>query len=111
MYLLRRVPAGSHLTVPAPSSIYISVNMDDIQEKKIGDLTIRIDRLLCVGFGDCVEHAPDAFELDAEEIAVFKENGDEAGGGTVRDRLIEACRLCPVDALEVVDAEGNALVP
>jgi ferredoxin len=85
----------------------MSAAMDDLQEMKIGGLTVRIDRLLCVGFGDCIERAPEAFEFDDEGIAVFTE-GAEA---TARERLLESCRLCPVDALIVLDGEGLKLVP
>ena len=38
---------------------------------KIGGLTILIERDLCVGFGDCVSEAPDAFQLDDNDQAVF----------------------------------------
>lgn len=81
--------------------------MSDFEERTIGDLTIRIDRLLCVGFGDCIELAPEAFEFDGEGIATLKEgvNGDR------REELLAACESCPVDALVVLDAEGEQLVP
>lgn len=81
--------------------------MQDFLERKIGDLTVRIDRTICVGFGDCMAEAPDALELDEEGIAAFK-----AGAASVeRERLLRACEACPVDALVVLDAEGNQLVP
>ncbi len=35
-------------------------------ERQVGDLIIRIDRTLCVGFGDCIEAAAEAFVLDEE---------------------------------------------
>jgi ferredoxin len=79
----------------------------DITERKIGDLTVRIDRSLCVGFGDCVDPAADVFALDDEEIAVFK----EPAGPVNREQLLKVCDVCPVDALEVWDEEGNQLVP
>lgn len=78
-----------------------------MEEREIGGLTVRIDRLLCVGFGDCIEEAPGAFEFDDEGIAVFVD-GAEA---TDRERLLEACRACPVDAITVLDEEGEQLVP
>jgi ferredoxin len=76
-------------------------------ERTIEGLRIRIDRDLCVGFGDCVEAAPGVFELDGEEIAVFV---SEAGTLT-REALIDACASCPVDALMAVDEEGEQLAP
>lgn len=70
-------------------------------------LTVRIDRTLCVGFGDCVTVAPEAFALDGEDIAVLL---PEAAAIT-RERLIAACAACPVDAISVWDADGRLLHP
>lgn len=81
--------------------------MPHTDERTISGLTVRIDRTLCVGFGDCVTAAPDAFELDAEDVAIFR-----ADAATVaRAELLRACAACPVDALTVVDAAGRQLVP
>lgn len=81
--------------------------MSDIEERKIAGLTIQIDRLLCVGFGDCIDVAPDAFEFDDEGIAVFRSGADEVE----KEVLREACERCPVDALVVLDETGAQLVP
>ena len=80
--------------------------MSDYEDRVVGTLKVRIDRTLCVGFGDCVEYAPDAFRLDHEDIAVFVHRVT-----TECDRLVQACDLCPVDALLVWDEHGNQLVP
>lgn len=69
-------------------------------------LTLEIDRDLCVGFGDCIGEAPEAFELDGDGIAVF--TGPEA---VPRWRLLDACAACPVDAITVRDADGERIVP
>jgi ferredoxin len=65
-----------------------------------------IDRSLCVGFGDCVDVAPEAFQLDDENIVILvdPERVD-------RERLLKACGACPVDAITVWDANGEQLVP
>jgi ferredoxin len=76
------------------------------QERRFGDLTVRIDRTLCVGFGDCITEAEELFELDEEGVVVFREVAE-----VVRERLLEACRSCPVDALVVLGADGEQLVP
>lgn len=81
--------------------------MRDEQERTIDGLTVRIDRLVCVGFEDCVVRAPTVFRLDGEGVACFI----DPTGPIERDALIEACRACPVDALTVIDAEGRTLVP
>ena len=81
--------------------------MSDIQERRAGDLLIQIDRNLCVGFGDCIELAEAAFELDDEGIAVFRDGVD----GVDRETLLAACDECPVDAITVLDSGGTQLVP
>ena len=81
--------------------------MGDFVERKIGDLTVRIDRGTCIGTANCMKLAPEVLELDAENIIAFR----DAPAAIERDRLIEACRVCPVDALIVLDATGNQLVP
>ena len=81
--------------------------MSDVVERRVAGLTVRIDRLLCVGFGDCVDEAPESFELDLDGIAAFREDPDAAG----RERLVRACASCPVDALTVLDDDGRQLAP
>ena len=51
--------------------------------------------------------APDVFEFDEENICAFKATTPEID----RDRLIDACSVCPVDALIVIDDQGHQLVP
>lgn len=79
----------------------------DVDERQIGEFTVRIDRLLCVGFGDCIELAPDLFEFDDEGIAVFVAGARDMA----LDRLREACDCCPVDALTLLNGDGTVLVP
>ena len=81
--------------------------MSDIQERRVGGYLVQIDRDLCVGFGDCVEAAEDAFELDDDGIVVFRDGIDDVP----RDALLAACDECPVDALTVFDSDGTQLVP
>lgn len=76
--------------------------MSDVEEKRFGELVVRIDRLLCVGFGDCMDEAPGVFEFDDEGVAVFTE-----GAEAPRAALVAACESCPVDALELVDDDGE----
>jgi ferredoxin len=78
----------------------------DEDERRVDDLRVRIDRLLCVGFGDCVDAAPQAFALDEESVAVFARPEH-----IEREQLLEACAACPVDALTVWDSDGKKLVP
>jgi ferredoxin len=80
--------------------------MPDDEERTVLGLRLRIDRALCVGFGDCITAAPSAFRLDEEGIAVFADP-DCAGRAT----LLRACESCPVDALTAWDEHGNQLAP
>jgi ferredoxin len=81
--------------------------LSHLDERRLGDLTVRIDRHLCVGFGDCLEVAPDVFEFDDEGIAVVREGAGPVG----RELLIAACESCPVDALTLHDGTGEQLAP
>ena len=80
--------------------------MEVLIERRVGDLVIRIERDLCVGFADCIKAAEAAFVLDDDGIVVFLRPEDVA-----RDVLLEACDVCPVDALTVWDASGAQIVP
>ena len=80
--------------------------MADVRERVVAGLRIRIDRDLCVGFGDCVERAPEAFDLDALGLAVFVEPDR-----ITRAALLAACDACPVDAITVWDDAGVQIVP
>lgn len=83
-------------------------NTDDgIEEAQIAGLTVRIDRYLCVGFGDCIEASPTLFVFDDEGIATF---GPEHAG-VEPSEVVESCRTCPVDALVVLDEDGTQIVP
>jgi ferredoxin len=78
----------------------------EFEERAFDGLRVRIDRSLCVGFGDCIEGAPVAFQLDGEGLAVFL-----APHTADRAQLLAACDSCPVDAITVWDYEGRQLVP
>ena len=75
--------------------------MSDFEERTVGELRVRIDRTLCVGFGDCITEAPEAFVLDESGTAVAVE----------RERLLRACDACPVDAITVWNEKGTQIVP
>lgn len=80
--------------------------MSDHDERRVGRLLVRIDRTLCVGFGDCVSAAPAAFALGADDVAVFVEPESVEPA-----LLLRACASCPVDALTVWDESGEQLAP
>ncbi len=80
--------------------------MAAFDERVVAGLRVRIDRTLCVGFGDCVKESPEAFALDQENVAVFATPDSVA-----RAVLLRACGSCPVDALTVWGDDGQQLVP
>ena len=79
----------------------------DVVERKISGLTIGIDRTLCISTSNCMKVASEVFEFDEENICAFKASPPDID----RERLIDACTVCPVDALIVVDENGKQLVP
>lgn len=81
--------------------------MDTSYERTISGVTVRIDRALCIGSGNCVNLAPEIFEIDDENIVDFKDDTPDID----QDRLVDSCAICPVDALIVEDEDGDQLVP
>ena len=68
----------------------------------VNKLEITVDRGLCIGSGDCVDTAPDVFQLDDEDKAVVV-NPD----GAPTDDILEAAGNCPVSAIFVVGEAGD----
>ncbi len=81
--------------------------MPDFVDHRFGDITVRIDRGLCIGSGNCMKVAPEVFEFDDGSVVALKENAPDID----RDRLVESCRVCPVDALTVLAKDGAQIVP
>ncbi len=69
--------------------------MSDTVERQFGDLKVVIDRGTCIGTENCIVVAPEVFEFDDDQICRFKQDT----GNVDRDKLIEACRVCPADAV------------
>jgi ferredoxin len=63
---------------------------------------IEVDRSLCIGSGDCVDTAPDVFQLDSEDKAIVV----DPDGAPVED-VIEAAGNCPVSAIFVIGEQGD----
>ena len=81
--------------------------MKKLPEKHLAGLIVKIDRYSCIGSSNCIHAAPDFFELDEERICSFKETKEK----TENDIIVEACSVCPVNALLVFDEEGKQIVP
>jgi ferredoxin len=68
-------------------------------------IKIIVDRGLCIGSGDCVDSAPNVFELDVEDKArVIDPDGDPT------DMVLDAGMNCPVTAI-FVEGEDGPLYP
>ena len=63
---------------------------------------VTVDRSLCIGSGDCVDTAPDVFQLDEEDKAVVVDPD-----GAPADDVMQAASNCPVSAIFVVGEEGD----
>lgn len=81
--------------------------MNDFEERNISGIITKIDRTSCIATTNCIKVAPEVFELDAENICSFIEPVIEIE----KDRIIEACFVCPVNALYVLDKEGRQIIP
>ena len=73
---------------------------DDLSPKN--RIRIEVDRGLCIGSGDCVDTAPDVFELDGEDKAVVIDPD-----AAPVDVVIEAAGNCPVTAIVVIGDDGD----
>ena len=63
---------------------------------------VTVDRSLCIGSGDCVDTAPNVFQLDEEDKAIVV----DPDGASV-DEIVQAAGNCPVSAIFVVGEEGD----
>jgi ferredoxin len=68
----------------------------------VNRVEVTVDRALCIGSGDCVDTAPDVFQLDDEDKAIVV----DPDGASVDD-VIEAARNCPVSAIFVAGEDGD----
>lgn len=76
-------------------------------KRKIRNLTMRIDRNLCIGAATCVAIAPKAWALDDEAKAIILDTASEETDET----LLEAAKGCPVMAISITDDTGKQLYP
>jgi ferredoxin len=63
---------------------------------------VEVDRNLCIGSADCVDTAPDVFQLDEEDKAVVIDPD-----GAPVDDVVEAAQNCPVSAITVTGEDGD----
>jgi ferredoxin len=68
----------------------------------VNRVEITVDRGLCIGSGDCVDTAPDVFQLDDEDKAVVVDPD-----GAPLDDVLTAAGNCPVAAIFVIGEDGD----
>ncbi len=81
--------------------------MSEIREREIGKVTLRILRDECIGTVACRNVVPEVLELDDTQVIDFVSDPQDPG----QAKLAEACSVCPVDALELVDETGAKVAP
>jgi ferredoxin len=69
-------------------------------------VAIEVDRALCYGFGDCVDTVPGVFALDEEDTAIVLDPD-----AAPLDDVVEAAQNCPVDAIIILDEDGQQIYP
>ena len=69
-------------------------------------VAIEVDRALCYGFGDCVDTGPAVFALDEEDTAIVLDPD-----AAPLDDIVEAAQNCPVDAIIILDEDGQQIYP
>jgi ferredoxin len=75
--------------------------------RKIRNLTMKIDRNLCIGAATCIAIAPKAWALDDEAKAIILDSADSESDQI----LIEAAKGCPVMAIILTDDTGKQIFP
>jgi ferredoxin len=65
-------------------------------------IAVQVDRALCIGSGDCVDTAPDVFQLDDEDKAVVVDPD-----AAPVDDILEAAQNCPVSAIFIAGEDGD----
>ena len=75
--------------------------------RKIRNLTMRIDRDLCIGAATCIALAPKAWALDDEAKAIILDTTEEE----TDQALLDAAKGCPVMAIFITDENGKQLYP
>jgi ferredoxin len=75
-------------------------------EVAMAKLSITVNKVRCIGSGDCVETAPAVFQLDADGKSEVLN-----ATGAADSIIVAAARSCPVKAITVVDEAGVQLFP
>jgi len=68
---------------------------------------VKVDRNTCISSASCVSIAPGTFALDDTEgkVVIVDPNKDNL------PQILDAAKSCPVNAIIIVDKDGNKLWP
>lgn len=72
----------------------------------VHDLTVHVDRDICIGAATCIAIAPNTFLLDSEAKAIIIDTAGQDDEATV----IDAARGCPVAAI-YIEKNGQRIYP
>ncbi|MEU8425574.1 ferredoxin [Micromonospora sp. NPDC048835] len=62
---------------------------------------VLVDRVACIGAGQCVMHAPDVFDQDLDGVVMIRTTQAD---GEVWEDVLEAATRCPVQAITLPGA-------
>ena len=74
---------------------------------KVGKLSVKVDRDLCIGAATCIAVAAKTFELDGDAKAVVIKTASE----DTEQTIIDSAKACPVAAIIIEDEKGNRVFP
>ncbi len=82
-------------------------------------MKVKVDRDLCISAASCIALLPEVFELDEEGKAVIKnKDGSKTSDWTDYTKLsadaqkiLEAARSCPTNAVIIEDDSGKQIYP
>jgi ferredoxin len=75
--------------------------------RKVGKITVTVDKDLCIGAASCVAVAPMTFLLDNEAKAIILDTATE----DTSENIIDAAKSCPVAAIIIHDENGKQIFP
>jgi len=68
---------------------------------------IEVERELCIGAASCIGIAPEAYELDEENIAILKSGWESLDD----DTLIASAESCPTKAIFLYGENNEQIYP
>ncbi|MCA9371381.1 ferredoxin [Candidatus Woesebacteria bacterium] len=73
----------------------------------VHNLSVHVDKDLCIGAATCVAVAPNTFTLDSDAKAIILDSADQ----DTEDLIIDAARACPTAAIAITDKDGHKVFP